>query len=443
MKTPIFDFIEKYATKDSVRLHMPAHKGEKYIGVEPFDITEIQGADSLYHADGIIAKSEKNASKIFGANTFYSTEGSSLCIRTMVYLAVQYATENGGKPLILAGRNAHKSFINSCALCGAEVNWIYPQDKSNYLECNVSAEQVEKGIIESKPIAVYLTSPDYLGNILDVESIAKVCKKHGVLLMVDNAHGSYLKFLEKSLHPIDLGADMCSDSAHKTLFALTGGAYLHLRKGLKLPVNVKSVMALFGSTSPSYLTLASLDITNLELSKGYDLRLKEVTKRIHEIKQKLISCGYSLVGNEPLKLTIETKKYGYSGEEFYKILSTEKIECEYFDSDVIVMMFSTCNHESDFEKVEKVLLSVRKRSEIDRIAPKFIERKRVMSIRDAVMAKKRVVKVNDALGKVLAFDSVSCPPAVPIVVCGEKIDQNAIECFVYYGIEEVTVVEYK
>ncbi len=440
MRTPIYDFIEKYIKKNTVRLHMPAHKGENFMGVEPFDITEIQGADSLYHANGIIEKSEKNAGKIFGANTFYSTEGSSLCIRTMVYLAVQYATEKGSQPIILAGRNAHKSFIDGCAISGAKVNWLYPEDKSSYLQCDISAEQVEKGIIENNPVAVYITSPDYLGNILDIKSISKVCKKHGVLLIVDNAHGSYLKFLERSLHPIDLGADMCSDSAHKTLFALTGGAYLHVKKGLKLPINVKSAMSIFGSTSPSYLTLASLDITNLETSNNYIVKLNETVSKVAKTKDKLIKAGYSLIGSEPLKITIETKKYGYDGKQLYDILSTKKIECEYFDNDVIVMMFSACNKPSDFEKIEKALLSVEKRDELVKKAPEFFVREKIMDIREAVMAKKKVVNVRDAVGRVLALDCVSCPPAVPIVVCGEKIDENAVECFDYYGIKTVTVV---
>ena len=139
MNTPICYFVRQYMARNALRLHMPGHNGEKIIGVEPFDITEIQGADSLFHANGIIEESEKNAGKIFGANTFYSTEGSSLCIRTMVYLAVQYATENGVKPLFLAGRNAHKSFINALALTGGEVSWLYPKNSDNYLSCDIDA----------------------------------------------------------------------------------------------------------------------------------------------------------------------------------------------------------------------------------------------------------------------------------------------------------------
>ena len=114
-------------------------------------------------------------------------------------------------------------------------------------------------------MAFYLTSPDYLGGMQDIAALSAVCDAHGVPLLVDNAHGAYLRFLPGgSRHPIDLGAAACCDSGHKTLPVLTGGAYLHL--GPKAPVQeestVRSALALFGSTSPSYLILQSLDACN-------------------------------------------------------------------------------------------------------------------------------------------------------------------------------------
>ena len=103
MNTPICDFVENYVQENKIRLHMPGHKGAHILGCEPYDITEIKGADSLYEADGIIRQSEVNAGKLFGCNTFYSTEGSSLSIRAMLYLTVLYGTSMGRKPVIMAG----------------------------------------------------------------------------------------------------------------------------------------------------------------------------------------------------------------------------------------------------------------------------------------------------------------------------------------------------
>ena len=214
MKTPIYDFVRKYAESDSVRLHMPGHKGQKNskkrnTGCEIYDITEISGADSLYEAEGIIKKSEDNASKIFGAPTFYSTEGSSLAIRAMLYLCSLYAAERGERPYILAARNAHKTFVSAAVLLDFDLEWIM-SDSTSYLSCPVDAERLRERFssAERLPTAVYLTSPDYLGNVQDIEEIARACHDFDVLLLVDNAHGAYLKFLSPSRHPIDLGADV-------------------------------------------------------------------------------------------------------------------------------------------------------------------------------------------------------------------------------------------
>ena len=175
MDTPIRDFITEYSLKNPLRLHMPGHKGKNLTGNECADITEIDGADSLYSASGIIKKSEENASSLFGANTFYSTEGSSHAIRAMLYLALKHAKTHNIKPLILAGRNAHKSFISACALLDINVEWLYGFNDNSYLTCNITEDTIKDklNLLSDKPLAVYITSPDYLGNITDIKSIAE------------------------------------------------------------------------------------------------------------------------------------------------------------------------------------------------------------------------------------------------------------------------------
>ena len=176
MDTPICDFVNRYISKDAIRMHMPGHKGAALLGMEPWDITEISGADSLYEADGIIRESEMNASKLFGCHTFYSTEGSSLVIRAMLYLTLLYAREIGKKPLIAAGRNVHKTFLSGTALLDLDVMWLYPEEDSSYLSCLIDAKSLKKQLLAAPemPVAVYLTSPDYLGNCADIAAIARV-----------------------------------------------------------------------------------------------------------------------------------------------------------------------------------------------------------------------------------------------------------------------------
>ena len=444
MKTPLYDFIKNYAEKKSVRMHMPGHKGKGELNVEGFDITEIDGADSLYHSDGIIEQSRKNASLLFGCPTFYSTEGSSHCIRSMLYLSSQKARMEGKTPYVLAGRNVHKSFISGIAINGIDCDFIYPEKESNYISCPITAKDVERSITKSKkPVtAVYITTPDYLGNVLDVKSIAKVCIEQGVTLMVDNAHGAYLKFLTPSKHPIDLGADMCCDSAHKTLGGLTGSAYLHVKEGFGIDdKGIKNAMSLFGSSSPSYLTLASLDLINKELFEGYNKKLKTKIEEIELLKSALEKNGYSLYGNEEIKITLNAKEYGYYGQEIAKILLENNVYPEFYDKDFVVLMASVNTDGVEIEKLKEVLLSIKRLNRIEQTPPKLMVAKRVKDIKEAVFASQKRVNLQQAIGKTAGLVNAYCPPAIPIVVSGEQIDLHAIDCLKYYNIEEIEIID--
>ena len=434
--TPICDFLKQYAEKDVLRLHMPGHKGQGKLGVEQYDITEVSGADSLYEAAGIIHQSEQNASALFGCPTYYSAEGSSLAIRAMVYLAMQHAKARGKQPKIAAGRNAHKVFLSAVTLLDVDVAWIAGD---SYLSCKIDAAMLEKVIEAEQPTAVYVTSPDYLGNITDVAALAEVAHRHDCLLLVDNAHGAYLKFLTPSMHPVDLGADLCADSAHKTLPVLTGGAYLHI--GAQHPHLVrqaKTALALFGSTSPSYLIMQSLDAANAVLDGAYRAELAQFVAQYEQMKSRL--TGWGVVGTEPLKLTIETKPRGYYGTEVAQILRAQGIEGEFADPDYVVFMITPEIGKAGLDRLEKALMEIPAKTAILEAPPKFHLPQRALSIRVAAFSESEVIPVAEGLGRILASPTVGCPPAVPVVACGERIDEAALNCFRYYGINTCTVV---
>ena len=213
MNTPIYDFLKEYEASGKARFHMPGHKGQEFLGCESLDITEVAGADSLYEAGGIIAESEANAAALFGAQrTCYSTEGSSQCVRAMLYLALTNRPE-GTAPVIVAARNVHKSFVSAAALLDFEIVWLWPEKSTSLCSCVVTPEMLEKTLAElpAPPAAVYVTSPDYLGTLADIAGLAEVAHRHGTVLVVDNAHGAYLHFLKPDgqmllkdvAHPLD------------------------------------------------------------------------------------------------------------------------------------------------------------------------------------------------------------------------------------------------
>jgi len=460
MTTPILDFVQDYVYSNAARFHMPGHKGRCLLAnhsmergypidyrqtPEALDITEIEGADVLYRASGIISESEANASKLFGtAKTKYSTEGSSLSIRAMLYLIALYAKSEGRKPLILAGRNAHHAFMSAAALTDMEVEWLYPLQQESMISCEITAEQLQEYLagMPEKPVAVYITSPDYLGNISDIEGLARVCHSQDILLLVDNAHGAYLQFLKESRHPIALGADMCCDSAHKTLPVLTGGGYLHISRTAPdiFAKQAERAMSLFASTSPSYLILQSLDAVNEYLEEEYIKRQQMFIPIVDAFKKKLKDIGFLLVGDEPLKLTIAPKSYGYRGQELAVILADQNMVCEFADPDFVVLMLTPEITRQEFERLEQVLCSLPQKTAISEKPPKLAAGERVCSIREALFAPSKELPVRACLGEVLASASVACPPAIPIVVCGERIDEAAIRCFEYYGVDHCSVI---
>ena len=441
MKTPIVSFLRSYQEKSPVRMHMPGHKGAGILGFEGMDLTEIYGADELFAAEGIIKESEQNASSLFGCPTYYSTQGSTLCIQTMCTILCQDAKSKGKKPKILAGRNAHRSFIHAAALLDFDIAWLY--GNSDYLSCKIHAEDLEKAIIESLPTAVYLTNPDYLGNLLDIKSLASVCKKHDVLLAIDNAHGAYLRFLEPSLHPIDLGADLCCDSAHKTLPVLTGGAYLHLSDSLNQvwKNDVKHFMEYFSSTSPSYLIMASLDATNEVLDTTFKKSLSECIQRVDGLKNTLTQHGYTILFGEPMKITISTKEFGYTGNEIANLLMECDIYPEFYDSDYIVLMPSPYNTKDDLKRLETCLCGIDRKPILINKPPKLEQSKKAMNVRQALFSSSITLDVSKSLGQVCSSVTVSCPPAILPVIPGEVISESSIEVMKYYGIETVRVVK--
>jgi arginine/lysine/ornithine decarboxylase len=330
-KTPICDFVQNYAEQKTVRLHMPGHKGvsdDSFIcRLNAYDITEIEGADYLYEPRGIIKESEEIAARVMGVPyTFYSTEGSTLCIKAMLSLSCK----RGEK--VIALTNAHRAFSDGCKLLGLTPVWI---------------EDIKAlpAALEGYPdaAAVYITSPDYLGEMIDITETAKLVREeYGRILLHDCAHGAYL-FLADYKNYTN-GADLICCSAHKTLPCLTGGAYLHITNE-RFAKNAAAAMKPFASTSPSYLTLQSLDYLNkTAASEKFRKKLAEATQKTARLKET-----FGIDTKEPLKICFNPN--GSCKE----IFAEYGIVPEIMSDSLIVLMFSAENGDSDFEAVKKAM----------------------------------------------------------------------------------------
>ena len=444
MNTPIYDFVRKYADAGVSRFHMPGHKGRGALGVEAYDITEIKGADTLYSADGIIAESEENATRLFDtAHTYYSAEGSPLAIKAMLATALVNAPDGTSRTLV-AARNAHKSLIYAAAELDFDVAWLYPENEDHFCSCDINTSSLIEAIKAEKPFAVYVTSPDYLGKLADIAAISEVCRRLGVPLLVDNAHGAYLAFCDSSMHPMALGADMCADSAHKTLPVITGGAYLHISKmtSPEYVSTVRRMLSAFASTSPSYLVLSSLDACNAELADGYSRKIAECAEAVKGIKEKLGSLGFSPIDTEPLKIVFRANDFGYSGVMLAEHLRHFSIEVEFADGEYTVLMITPRNTDEDFSRLYTAFSSLERK---DAIKQNFTALKSApetrLAIKKAVFSKSELVDTPSAIGRVCAAPTAACPPAVPIVVSGEVIDKRISELLCDFGIDKIEVVK--
>ncbi|MDR2932172.1 MAG: DegT/DnrJ/EryC1/StrS family aminotransferase [Oscillospiraceae bacterium] len=440
--TPLFGAARGYIEKDAARFHMPGHKGflpPPLHEAAPYDLTEIDGLDSLYEAGGALAEMEAEYSALYGtAASFLSAGGSTLCIQAMLALALM-----PGDKLVCA-RGVHTAAVNAMALLDVDPVWVYPRgDAVTGLMGAVAPGDVEKAL-ESCPDAraVYITSPTYLGVMADISGIAAVCSRYGVPLLVDNAHGAHLRFLQTPLHPIGLGAAMCADSLHKTLPVLTGGALLHIADK-RYRADARRKMALFGSTSPSYLIMLScdraLDYINNE-ARGDMARL---ASEIKGLKKTAAERGFGFPDGliDPLRLTLDFTALGYTGSLFGAYARQKGIEPEYLGARHGVFLAGPGNTAGDFARLRDMIADIPRLKPYDLEAVLLEPPRRACSLRQAIFAPGKVLPLHQCRGRIAAAVVAPCPPGMPVTVPGEIITDAHMLIYKNYGIFEINVVE--
>jgi len=372
----LYDKLREHAAGGVYPMHMPGHKRntELLSGCLPYDIdiTEIHRFDDLHDPHGVLLEISETAAELYGsAVAFPLISGSTVG----VLAAIGALTDRGDKILITS--NCHRSVRNAASLFGLETVCITPDtDAGSGVSRSIDPAAVESVLIKNPDIKlVVVTSPTYEGVISDVGSIAWVAHDHGIALFVDGAHGAHLDFSEKfGGGAVRAGADAVVMSLHKTLPALTQCSLLHICSKRVNTCEVRRLLSVLQTSSPSYVLMASIDrclrllrTDGEKLFADYEKNLSRFSEDVMPLNNLFI-IGYGrdttdrgFYARDPGKLVIVTKNTALSGFALSDILrEAYSIELERAYDGYAIAMTSVCDRTEGFRRLSDALLAIDK-----------------------------------------------------------------------------------
>ncbi len=451
-KTPLLDVLIARAKRKVVSFHTPGHKNGRGVdkrlagftgrNVFSLDVTVFPEVDSLHDPTGPIKKAQMLMARAYGVeHSFFLVNGSTVGNMAMIMAACR-----PGEAIIIS-RNAHKSTLGGILLSGVWPLWIQPSiDQNLDILFDATPDQVERTLkLYPEAKAVFVTSPTYNGVTTNLKKIAEICHAKGKILLVDEAHGAHLAF-----HPglpisaIEAGADLVVQSTHKILSAMSQGSVLHFNSKLVEFTRLRRIISLLQTTSPNYLTLASLDLARWQMaSEGGKIfsRLMQNTERARaEINHlKNFSCftraeiqgrGFDL---DVTKLTINVTRSGYAGQRISEILSRDYgIQVDAADLFNLIAICGTGTTRQDLDDLVKAL------REIDRMKPgeaqnwvlniPSLSTELVMNPRDVfLLYRSKRVPLRKAIGHISAQPLTPYPPGIPVLIPGERVTHEIVE----------------
>jgi lysine decarboxylase len=486
-RAPILDALRDYIAGETYAFHTPGHKSGRFAPPDlvelwgrqtfKYDLPAMTATDNLLHPTHCVKEAQELAAELFGAAaTFYLGGGATTGIAAMILAAVP----PGGT--ILLPRNVHRSVAAALVLSGARPRFIEPTVLPQCGALGISGEAVEQAIArvpcprprghenghdESSnvtptsedlrehdtqiPAAVLLTRPTYYGLARDISDVSAVCRRHGIPLLVDEAHGPHFRFLsEGAPRPaLDEGADLVAQSCHKTLGSLVGTAQVHVgRQSPVSPEQLRDAFNLLQTTSPNYLQLASLDANRRWMAQEgralFAAAVKDAQALTDEINRlpglhvMSVADDARLAGHrrDPLRLVINVAGAGWTGYDAELLLRERyTVEDELSDWFNIVLVISP--HEDAAAK-ERLLAGLKhiskhpqpaKNSSIaeatDLLQPAIPPL--AMTPRDAALGTKEVVPLAKSLGRVCAESIMFYPPGIPLIMPGEIVTADVVE----------------
>ncbi|MDR0985310.1 MAG: aminotransferase class I/II-fold pyridoxal phosphate-dependent enzyme [Endomicrobium sp.] len=452
-KAPIFDVLLSHAKRNVISLHCPGHKNGRSIDrklkeytneeVYKFDVTVFDEVDSLHDPVSSIKKSQELMAQAYGVkNSIFLVNGTSIGNMAMLLSAC-----DSGDSVILS-RNSHKSVIAGIILSGVWPIWIQPKiDQDLDLIFNSTYEQIKDSLDKyPETKAVFITSPTYNGIVTDLKKIIDLCHKRGKIVMVDEAHGGHLIFNKKlPISATSAGADLCVQSTHKVLSALSQGSVLHFNSNLLDFNKVKKIVSMLQTTSPNYLILASIDLARRQAflygEKKFNniINIAEyardyINKHIKQMqcftRNTIKKLGFDL---DVTKLTINVTKMGLSGYEIENILSNKyNIQLDYADMFNLIAILGEGTIKKDLEIFVRTLKDISKKYpglqknwtlKIPSLATEMVMKPREVFLSDKI----KKISLKKAVGHVAAQVLTPYPPGIPIIIPGERITKEICE----------------
>ena len=441
----LYKKLERYGQSDFYPFHMPGHKRNlaSSAGKFPFerDITEISGFDNLHHAEGILKEAQENAAQLYGTRRcFFSVNGSTAALLS----AISACVSKGGS--ILVARNCHKAVYHALYLRELQPVYIYPHEDSRLgINGGISPSCVERYLEEHPEVeAVLITSPTYDGIVSNVEKIAEIAHRHEVLLIVDEAHGAHFRFSEYfPVSAADLGADIVIQSFHKTLPSMTQTAVLHVCSDRVDVEKVKQFMAIYQTSSPSYILMASIDACVDKMQKDGQQMFREFTFQLEKARQRLSQCqkiqlvqpgmldSTDVFDYDRSKLLFSTVGTSMNGHELHARLRDEfHIEMEMEAENYVLGIAAVGDTEEGFERlcsaIEKIDAETETETDAGQERTSYAKMKQVLSIAQAMDAQQRRFPLEESIGKISGEFAYLYPPGIPILVPGEQISGHLV-----------------
>lgn len=453
INAPIYEALRRFKRMRVVPFDVPGHKrgrgnmelteflGEDCMNV---DVNSMKPLDNLCHPVSVIKDAEFLAAEAFrAANAFFMVGGTTSAVQSMI----MYACKSGDK--IIMPRNVHRSAINALILTGAVPVYVNPDVNQQLgIALGMSVEQVEQAIKENPQAkAIMVNNPTYYGICSDLKKITELAHAHGMLVLVDEAHGTHFYFGEDfPVTAMEAGADIASVSMHKSGGSLTQSSFLLMGKNINADY-MRQVVNLTQTTSASYLLLSSLDISRKRLALSGREIFEKTVEMAEYARSEINSIGgyyaYSkeLINGDSIydfdvsKLSVYTLPIGLAGIEVYDLLRDEyDIQIEFGDLGNILAYLSVGDRKRDIERLISAMSEIKRRfgkPGADMLTQEYISPIVAEAPRRAFYADKISLPLDESVGRVCTEFVMCYPPGIPILAPGELITQDIINYIKY------------